>query len=291
MIPKSMRFVFVLLCMNWAIAMVAAQDFQKSYDLAENQPVSIKNVAGDVLVQGYDGNTFHVTAVKEGKDRDRLAIEDFSTASKIDIRVKYPQDCNCEATIRFEVQVPRALSFNYESLSTVAGNVKVDQAMGMIRAENISGLVHLRNVSGTLYASSFSGDVFIERAAETPTRGNGRWRRGFQRYLPFGNSTGSVIAKSISGNVKVELVRLEGATLNRMEFGSTSGNVQVKMPEGLGAMVEMATIVGQVATDFPLTVIKNITGVGGSARGKVGDGARELVISSVSGSVSLLKNQ
>jgi DUF4097 and DUF4098 domain-containing protein YvlB len=290
MIRKSIHVAFVFLCLSFITALVQAQDFQRTFRLTENSKVSIKNVAGDVSVNGYEGTDIRVVAYKEGRDRDRLTIEDFSNGGGVDIRVKYPQDCNCEATIRFEVQVPRALSFNYESLSTVAGNVKVDQAMGMIRAENISGLVHLRNVSGTLYASSFSGDVFIERAAETPTRGNGRWRRGFQRYLPFSNSTGSVIAKSISGNVKVELVRLEGATLNRMEFSSTSGNVQVKMPEGLGAMVEMATAIGQVTTDFPLTVIKNVTGIGASARGKVGDGARELIISSVSGNLSLLKN-
>ncbi|HEX4948449.1 MAG TPA: DUF4097 family beta strand repeat-containing protein, partial [Blastocatellia bacterium] len=166
-----------------------------------------------------------------------------------------------------------------------------DQAMGMIRAENISGLVHLRNVTGTIYASSFSGNVFIERAVETPTRSNGRWRRGWQRYLPFSPSTGSILAKSISGNVKVDLVRLEGASLNRMEFGSTAGNVEVKMPASLGAMVDMETTVGQVDTDFPLTVIKNVTGIGGSARGAVGDGTRELKISSVSGNVSLRKNQ
>lgn len=290
MIPKSVFSALALLCLIWVGVQVSAQDFQRTYDLAENQRVSIKNVAGDVLVQGYDGNTFHVRAFKEGKDRDRLTIEDFSTAANIDIRVKYPQDCNCEATIRFEVQVPRALSFNYEALSTVAGNVKVDQAIGTIRAENISGLVHLRNVSGAIYASSFSGNVHIERASETPTRGNGRWRRGWQRFLPFGSSTGSILAKSISGHVMVDLVRLEGASLQRMEFVSTSGNVEVKMPASLGASVEMASTIGQVATDFPLTVIRNITGIGASARGKVGDGTRELIIASVSGNVTLLKN-
>jgi len=278
------------MCLTWIAVTVPAQDFQKSYQLAENQSVSIKNVAGDMLVQGYDGTIFYVKAIKEGKDRDRVTIEDFSTGNNIDIRVNYPQNCNCEATIRFEVQVPRALSFNYESLSTVAGLVKIEQAMGMIRAEAVSGKVQLRNLVGTVYASTFSGDVLIERASEAATRGNGRWRRGWQRVLPFNSSTGSILAKSISGNIKVDLVRLEGASLGRMEFGTTAGNVEVKMPANLGALVEMATLIGQVVTDFPLPVLKNATGLGGSARGQVGDGTRELVISSVTGNVALMKN-
>lgn len=289
MIRKSIRIAFGVLCFNLMVSLVLAQDFQKSYSLAEGSKVGIKNVAGDILVRGYDGSMIMVTAFKEGRDRDRLTIEDFSSGN-VDIRVKYPQDCNCEASIRFEVLVPRALNYNYDAFSTVAGNIKVEEVLGMIRADNVSGVILLRNVSGTMYASSFSGDVMIERGAETPSRSNGRWRRGYRRYFPGDQPVGSVLAKSISGNVKVDLVQLTNSTLNQMEFSSLSGNVEVKMPGNLGATVEMSTVIGKVETDFPLTVVKSEIGLGGSARGRVGDGSRNLKITSTSGNVSLRKN-
>lgn len=289
MIRKSIRIAFGVLCLNLAVSFVLAQDFQKSYSLAEGSKVGIKNVAGDILVRGYDGSMIMVTAFKEGRDRDRLTIEDFSSGN-VDVRVKYPQDCNCEASIRFEVMVPRALNYNYDAFSTVAGNIKVEDVIGMIRADNVSGVILLRNVSGTMYASSFSGDVMIERGAETLSRSNGRWRRGYRRYFPGDQPVGSVLAKSISGNVKVDLVQLTNSSLNQMEFSSLSGNVEVKMPGNLGATVEMSTVIGNVETDFPLTVVKSEIGLGGSARGRVGDGSRNLKITSTSGNVSLRKN-
>ena len=287
MITKSIRIGLVVLCLNMV---VLAQDFQRSYRLAEGSKVGIKNVAGDVLVKGYDGTDIQVTAFKEGRDRDRLTIEDFSSGGSVDVRVKYPQDCNCEASIRFEVQVPRALNYNYDAFSTVAGNIKIEEVMGMIRADNVSGLILLHNVAGTMYASSFSGDVVIERGTETASRSNGRWRRGYRRYFPGDQPAGSVLAKSISGNVKVALVQLANSSLNQMEFSSLSGNVEVKMPDNLGADVEMSTIIGKLETDFPLTVVKSEIGLGNSARGRVGDGSRTLKITSTAGNVSLRKN-
>ncbi|MBS1809836.1 MAG: hypothetical protein JST84_16865 [Acidobacteria bacterium] len=290
MFRKSVYITFVALCLHLAAGFVLAQDFEKSARLAASSRVSIKNVAGDVLVQGYDGDTILVRAYKEGRDRDRLTIEDFSTDSALDIRVKYPQDCNCEATIRFEVNVPRATSYEYDAFSTVAGNIKIDGAMGTLHADNVSGLILMRNIAGVMYASSFSGDVTIEQASETQTRSNGRWRRGWRRYLPYDQPVGSVLAKSISGNVKVSLNQLDRTNLNRMEFSSTSGNVEVKMPDTLGAMVDMSTTIGKLETDFPLTVVKSEFGLGGTARGRVGDGSRELKITSVAGNVALRKN-
>ena len=287
MITKSIRIGLVVLCLNMV---VLAQDFQRSYRLAQGSKVGIKNVAGDVLVKGYDGTDIQVTAFKEGRDRDRLTIEDFSSGGSVDVRVKYPQDCNCEASIRFEVQVPRALNYNYDAFSTVAGNIKIEEVMGMIRADNVSGLILLHNVAGAMYASSFSGDVVIERGTETASRSNGRWRRGYRRYFPGDQPAGSVLAKSISGNVKVALVQLANSSLNQMEFSSLSGNVEVKMPNNLGADVEMSTIIGKLETDFPLTVVKSEIGLGSSARGRVGDGSRTLKITSTAGNVSLRKN-
>lgn len=254
------------LCLSLVTVAALAQDFQKSYRLAQGSRVSIKNVSGDVIVKGYDGEAIVVTGYKEGRDRDLISVEDLSDGSRVDVKVRYPEQCNCNASVRFEVKVPRMINLDYDAFSSVSGDVEVSEAMGTIRAKSVSGNVNVKEVAGTVHANSVSGEVIVEQAS------------------------GAVTAKSTSGNVRVDLLRLEGAATNRMEFGSVSGNVEVKMPGSLGANVEMSTMSGHLETDFPITIEKREFGPGRSARGQVGDGARALKLSSVSGNVTLRRN-
>ena len=276
---KCVHAIFVVLCLNMAMVVAFAQDFHQSYLLAEGNGVSIKNIAGNITVKGYDGAEIIVTAFKEGRDRDQLSIEDFSTESQIDIQVKAPPDCYCEATVRFEISVPQAVSYDYNSFSTAAGNIRIEDLRGKIHADNVSGWILMRNVAGAMFASSFSGDVMIDQATETATTlGENSQPRD------------SILAKSISGNIKVTLIQLNDSAMNRMEFSSLSGNVEVRVPENLGADVEITTMIGRLITDFPLMIAAPPFWFGGSARGRVGNGAHELIITSVVGNVSLLKN-
>lgn len=260
------RATFAGLCLSLFSFVLLAQDFQKSYRLAQGSRVSIKNISGDVIVKGYDGETIVVTGFKEGRDRDQVSVEDLSDGNQVEVKVRYPERCNCNASVRFEVKVPRAINYNYDAFSSVSGDVEVSEAMGTIRAKSVSGNVNVNDVAGTVQANSVSGEVIVTQAS------------------------GAVTAKSTSGNVRVDLQRLEGSNTNRMEFGSVSGNVEVKMPGSIGADVDMSTMSGQLETDFPITVEKREFGPGRSARGRVGDGLRALKLSSISGNVSLRRN-
>ena len=261
------RATFLGFCLSLVSFAVMAQDFQKSYRLAQGSRVSIKNISGDVIVKGYDGEAIVVTGYKEGRDRDLLSVEDLSDGSRVEVKVRYPERCyDCNASVRFEVKVPRTIKYDYDAFSSVSGDVEVSEAMGTIRAKSVSGNVNIKEVAGTVQANSVSGEVTVEQAS------------------------GAVTAKSTSGNVRVELLRLEGSNANRMEFGSVSGNVEVKMPGSIGADVDMSTMSGQLETDFPITIEKKEFGPGRSARGRVGDGTRALRLSSVSGNVYLRRN-
>lgn len=240
-----LRVVVAAMVLGLALAgAAAAQDFQKSYSLGANGQVRIGNISGDVEITGYGGNAVVVTAYKEGRDREVVEIEDRSNGSRVDVRARYPENCRrCDVSVRFEVQVPQSMSFDFDGISSVSGNVKV------------------RNVTGSLRASSVSGTVRIE------------------------DVTGTVSASSVSGNVEVDINRLEGA--DDMKFSSVSGNVNVRMPSGLDAQVSMSTLSGSLDTDFPVEVKEKKYGPGRSAHGRVGEGSRQLNMSSVSGSISL----
>ncbi len=149
-------------CILLAAAGLAAQDFQRSYQLRESGYVRIRNISGDVSVNGYSGETVLVTAYKEGRDRDRVEIEDRSSEDRVDILVRYPESGSTDASVNFEVRIPESLALNLEGISSVSGNVEIAGVTGRIKADSVSGDVTVTGVVGTVSASAVSGDVLVE---------------------------------------------------------------------------------------------------------------------------------
>jgi hypothetical protein len=250
----------VVLCLA-AAGVAGAQDFQKSYNLEAGGTVSIFNVSGNIALTGYDGSALVVSGYKEGRDREVVEVEDTTTPGHVSLRVKYPNDCNCNASIRFEVRVPRSAGVNFEKIATASGNLKAEGFAGRVTLQTASGDVSVRGVSGEIRASSASGTVRVADAA------------------------GMVNASSASGNVDVELTRLEGN--GDMRFSSASGDVNVRLPAGIDARVNMSTASGSIETNLPIEVRNNRHGPGSHADGQLGSGARSLKLSSASGNISL----
>lgn len=139
----------------------AAQDFQKSYPLEQGGVIKIRNVSGNVTVTGYGGAEVVVLGYKEGRDRDRVEIEDLSAPGRVEVRVRYPEFGNTDAGVNFEVRVPQEVSFNFEGISSVSGNVEIRRVSGKIRAEAVSGNVTVADVTGSVSASAVSGNVDV----------------------------------------------------------------------------------------------------------------------------------
>jgi hypothetical protein len=256
------RFVGALALCALAGVSAAAQDFQKIYNLGEGGTVEIANVSGDINLTGYDGTAVVVSAYKEGRDREQVEVVDESTQGRVSLRAEYPDHCrNCNASLRFEVRVPRSANINFSKISTASGNVKAEGFTARLHLSTASGDVTVRGVGGEIRASSASGTVRVEDA------------------------TGTVNAGTASGNVEVELTKIEGA--GDLNFSSASGNVSVRVPSSIDARVSMSTASGDIETNFPIEVKREEYGSGSRARGQLGSGARLLKISSASGNVSL----
>lgn len=263
---RSMTRLAAALCLLLSAfaAQGAAQEFQKSYRLGEGGVINIRNVSGDINIRGYDGDVVTVSGFKEGRDQDKVDIEDTSGGNNISIGVRYARNCNCDASVRFEVQVPRNTRYDFNKISTASGNITVASLAGDLLVHTASGDVTVSDVTGRLNAATASGEMKVR------------------------NARGTVTARSASGNVDVQISRLEGT--GNMEFASASGDVRVSAPADLDGNVEMASATGDVRTDFPLQVEKREYGPGERASGRLGSGSRLLRISSASGNVSLLRS-
>lgn len=199
--------VAVLFTAALVLPALRAQDFQRSYNLTSGGYIRIGNVSGRVIVTGYDGDSVNVSAFKEGRDRDMIEVEDRSAADRVDVRVRYPEDCNCSASIRFEIKVPRSVRYTFDRIGSVSGDVEVSGVNGKVRAESVSGSVLVKNVTGVVSASTVSGDVEVE--------------------ISRLEGTGDMKFSSVSGDVHVRVpANLEA----EIEMSSLSGSLKTDFP-------------------------------------------------------------
>jgi len=238
-----------------------AQDFHKQYGASGGGSVSIHNVSGDVVVKGYNGAQIIVDGYKTGPDREMVSVEDLSQGDRVELRAQYPRNCNCDASIKFEIQVPRSISYTVGPLSTASGDISVTDVTGQVSLRSASGNVLVQRVTGQVNASTASGDVEVD------------------------DVVGPVSARSSSGNVAAKLGQLDQS--GELVFTTASGDVRVEVPSSLGADVEMHTVSGSLKTDFPLQITAPRYGPSRSARGRIGDGSHVMRISSASGDVTL----
>lgn len=205
---RCLAIVTAALLAGLASAMSAAgQDFQKSYSIGDGGFIRVRNISGNVLVTGYAGETVTVLGYKEGRDRDRVEIEDHSTTGYVDVRVRYPESGNIDASVNFEVRVPQNIRYNFERISSVSGNVDVSKVTGQIKAETVSGNVTVMDVIGNVSASAVSGNVNVQI-----TRLEG---------------TGDMKFSAVSGNVNVKAP----ANLDAyVEMSTISGSLKTDFP-------------------------------------------------------------
>lgn len=142
-----------------------AQDFQRTYKIPQDGRIRVSTVSGNVTVQGYDGTEIEVTGTKVGRDRTRVEIVDQSTADSIYLGVRYPEHGSSDASVNFQVRVPRSVSYNFDEIRSISGSVRLADVSGHVRARSISGSVEVKDISGIVSASSTSGnvDVFLRR--------------------------------------------------------------------------------------------------------------------------------
>lgn len=204
---RAFNLLAVFVFLGAFAAVASAQDFQKSYNVSAGGRVSIANISGDVKVTGYSGNAVIVHGYLEGRDVDKVEFDDRSSGNSVDVRAKYPKNCRCDVSIRFEVQVPTSTKLIFDDIASISGDVWVSDVSGVVSAKSISGDVHVMNISGSVDAHSTSGDVEVEISR---LEGDGD--------LMFG---------SVSGNVRVRVPSYVGADVS---MTTVSGDVSTSFP-------------------------------------------------------------
>ncbi len=206
MCPQS-KCLGILLFSALAAATGLAQDFHKVYPIGAGGRVSIRNISGDVQIQGYNGEGVVVDGYKVGRDRDLVTIDDTSGADSIDLHVRYPEHSHSNASVNFSVKVPQSVEYNFDMISSVSGNISVLGVKGRMRAKSVSGNVEVKGISGLVTAESISGDVDVD--------------------INTVSGTGEMKFSSISGDVSVRAPKDLNADV---EMSTISGSLRTDFP-------------------------------------------------------------
>lgn len=143
-----------------------------------------------------------------------------------------------------------------------SGNIKLDIYVPKDYSESIkintaSGKVDINDFGGSGEINTVSGEINIE------------------------NCKGSFSAKTVSGHINY----LKNSALkDNLNMNSVSGHVNIDIPKSSEFSLKARTVSGKIKCDFPLVLD------GKGAEGTVGNGENEIIVNTVSGSITIKGN-
>jgi|SRR5580698_4795675 hypothetical protein len=227
--------------------------FHWSGKLAADQLVQVKGVNGNINAEGAPGDQVEVTAEKSGPDADRVKIQVASSSEGVVICVIYPGSSD-------------SCSSGWHSRNVRGNDTKVHFTIHMPKNLRFSG----QDVNGDVTATGMGRFVQGETV-------NGSVRVSTTAWAQAETVNGSIEAKM--GNA---------AWTGTLSFKSVNGSVKVELPDDLSADIRFKSLNGRISSDFPITVSGGF--IGQTAKGRVGEGGRELSIETVNGNVELKKS-
>jgi len=142
----------------------------------------------------------------------------------------------------------------------VSVNFTVEVPAGVeLDVVTVNGAVDVERVQGAVDAVTVNGDITIE-------------------------TEGAASATTVNGSIEARVGELTHDT----EFESVNGGITLWLPAGVSADVDATTVNGNIETDFPIT-IKGRWGPR-SASGEIGGGGVNLEITTVNGSIKILRS-
>ena len=292
MVPRYI----ILFAMALSLPLAAAADFQKTYDDAANRRIIIVVLHGDIKLSGYDGKNIEISAVKKGPDGEQVEIEEVVEGNQINIFSRYPDPARNNATVDFEIRVPKEIFYNaapdakpqggriFNLYQRFSGDAppppgassappnkppppKMPPAGGVLQLPHA---IYLKSNSGQITVSDVAGSMRLEG-----------------RNIEVRDVEGTLYAYSTSGDIKGVLKQTSRRSV--LQFSSSSGSISVQAPEDIGAQVRIQSPAGQVKTDFPLETREMRYGSGKFIQGRLGAGTHMIDIRSLSGAITFSK--
>lgn len=230
------------------------EEFHQTYPLAAGGRVSLSNINGAVKVQTWERAEVKVDAVKSAHTAERLReaqIKVDASSNRVRIETEYPQ-----SSLRWSDRDGE----RHENPASVEYTLTVPRTVNIDEISLINGDLNIAGVAGPVKASSINGRVTAA------------------------GLSGPINLSVINGQLEATLDHLnESGTVN---LQSVNGALVVILPSDANATVRANTVHGGIRNDFNLPVRVGEY-VGRDLEGRLGQGAADVRLSNVNGSVNI----
>jgi DUF4097 and DUF4098 domain-containing protein YvlB len=286
----------VLLAAGLALApglLWAGTPIERTLALPEDGRVTVINVAGEIVVEGWSQPSVELTG--ELGDDSELEIRETDGGLRIEVKTESGGGWGrgFEGSDLY-LRVPRGASL---SLTGVSADLSVaDMGGPRIEAESVSGDIEVEAETVELDLTSVSGDIDFRGAAERSSV------ESVSGDIELSGISGDLDASLVSGDVE-----LDGGRLSRGHFESVSGTLELSLDlepggrltvESMSGDVELA-LPGDQAADFDAQTfsgdirsafgepVSQDRGPGSRLRHRVGDSGASVRIETFSGDIQI----
>lgn len=301
MSTSILRIAFTTLALAFAIEAAHAGNFQRQVAAEPNGEVDISNVAGQIVVSGWDRPQVSVTADLPS-DTQRVKMTGGNGRTSVCVTYNESNACNSSGwfgdhtSVRLEVHVPRGSELDVSGVSagitsrgvvgsqhlhTVSGDIDADLGNGNDEAVSVSGDINLHGSGrdGALHVTSVSGNLSVANAAgqlEARTV-NGRLQAAISpAHLVRLNTT--------SGDIGLTAQLTTGGSI---ETETVSGDQKIEVSAPAGYSYEAKSFTGDIDDCFGQQPDKSEYGPGSRLNGTRGRGDGNIRLKSLSGGISL----
>lgn len=238
----------------------AQQDqFHWRGQLAAGKTLWIRGVNGSIQAQPASGGEAEVSAVKHARHSDPEDVEIQVVPSEDGVTIcavypaprrRGPNEC-----------LPGGEGHNNTQNNDVEVDFTVQVPAGVhFVGKTVQGDVTAQSLGANVKAHTVNGDVDVST-------------RGYAE------------ASTVNGSIRAGLGRADWT--GALDFNTVNGGITLTLPAGFAAAVEAKTVNGDLESDFPLTVQGRFSRR--TFRGTIGAGGRDLSLSTVNGSIRLVK--
>jgi DUF4097 and DUF4098 domain-containing protein YvlB len=135
----------------------------KHFPLAPGGSVSVENVQGSVLVEGWDRAEVEATVAirsqgaSDSIDEVDVAVE--ARSGSLAFHTLNPAGLDEPVRVDYRLRVPRQVRL--EQLSTLEGDIAVRDVEGAVKARSLHGDIEGVNVAGSVVARALTGNILV----------------------------------------------------------------------------------------------------------------------------------
>jgi len=252
-----------------AVRAWGAPAFHWSDVVPAGQSIEVQGVLGNIRIEPWQRDSVEVSATRHGRSTEPdVHFEVVRHPGGVTICAAYPT----EDSVPPNVCTPGATG----QYNTRANDVEIEFVVRVPQGVNVvaataTGSISTGLLRGAVRAYSASGDIEIA-------------------------TTEFAAAESQSGDIRVSIGRTTWD--GTLQLTTKAGNIALALPPAASVEVSARTQTGTIRSDFEIgqarpswwSRLKPVGSLGGSAHGVIGEGGRQLELSTVSGDIRLRRH-